>query len=252
MENTLTFCPFSPPFSRVGVVLVPRVISSSSCHFCRSPRRLTSGSSRKKLARAWCICGRAKRKDSQRLILLFHSSECSFFLHQIKLTIVSLLVLVCLQSQVEETNIKAPKGGGTAAEQDVDFNWERVPAVVRDIPDFNWLEMARNSKRMVKTFMDRLQCWRGECDLQLLIYDSGYKDPDLTEIAEVTDYVVGCACKGNTTLRVKNDMIKEVIMRQVNRRHSAPPTTTVQQWNCLFKVLFSNHSQFASAFKLQL
>lgn len=92
------------------------------------------------------------------------------------------------------------------------FQLRKEPAVVRDIRDYNKLEMPRNSKRMVQTSMDILDCWRGNCDLQLLIYDSDIKNPDLTEIAKVTDYVVAYACKGNATLQVEKDMIQEVIM----------------------------------------
>jgi len=93
------------------------------------------------------------------------------------------------------------------------FELRDKPAVVRDVRDYNKLEMPRNTKRMVQTSMDVLRCWRGNCDVQLLIYDSDPKYPDLTEIARVTDYVVAYACKGNATLQMEKDVIQEVIMR---------------------------------------
>ena len=95
------------------------------------------------------------------------------------------------------------------------FKLRDKPAVVRDIRDFNKLELPRNTKRMVQTSMDVLRCWRGNCDVQLLIYDSDPMSPDLSEIARVTDYVVAYACKGNATLQMEKDVIQDVIMRYV-------------------------------------
>ena len=46
-----------------------------------------------------------------------------------------------------------------------------------------------------------LQSWRANCDVQILLYDSNPKAPDISEISRVTDYVVAYSCKGNATLK---------------------------------------------------
>ena len=61
--------------------------------------------------------------------------------------------------------------------------------------------MPRNHPRVNQTSSLMLQSWRGNCDVQLLIYDSNPKTPDISEIARVTDYVVAYSCKGNATLK---------------------------------------------------
>ena len=63
------------------------------------------------------------------------------------------------------------------------------------------LSMERNHRRVVQSSMDMLQTWRGNCDIQVLIYDCDIKNPNIAEIARVTDYVVAYSCKGNVTHR---------------------------------------------------
>ena len=62
------------------------------------------------------------------------------------------------------------------------------------------LYMRRNHTRVVQTSTDLLQSWRANCDVQLLIYNSDPKNPDVTDIARVTDYIVAYSCKGNATM----------------------------------------------------
>lgn len=61
--------------------------------------------------------------------------------------------------------------------------------------------MPRNHNRVNQTSLDLLQSWRGNCDVQFLIYESNPKEPSATDIGKVTDYIVGYACKGNKTLK---------------------------------------------------
>lgn len=63
------------------------------------------------------------------------------------------------------------------------------------------LYMPRNHGRLNQTSLDMLRAWRGNCDVQILIYDSDPDHPDPREIAKVTDYVVGYSTKGNKTLK---------------------------------------------------
>ena len=64
---------------------------------------------------------------------------------------------------------------------------------------------------MVQSSMDLVQSWRGNCDVQVLIYTSNPEDPDPVEIAKVTDYVVGYACKGNVRMSDEKKWMKEMI-----------------------------------------
>ena len=60
--------------------------------------------------------------------------------------------------------------------------------------------------------MDILQSWRANCDLQILIYSSDPDHPDPDDIARVTDYVVGYACKGNKTLKEERELTKKLVL----------------------------------------
>jgi hypothetical protein len=64
----------------------------------------------------------------------------------------------------------------------------------------------------MQTSLYCLQAWRGNCDIQLLIYDTDPCNPDPAEIAKVTNYVVGYACKGNVTLSVEKSHVKSFTM----------------------------------------
>ena len=75
------------------------------------------------------------------------------------------------------------------------------------------IEMTRNQKQMNQTSLNAIRSWRANCDIQVLIYESDPKNLDPAEIARVTDYVVSYACKGNASLRVEKDIIKQVIER---------------------------------------
>lgn len=72
--------------------------------------------------------------------------------------------------------------------------------------------MPRNHTRLNQTALDVLQSWRANCDVQLLIYTSDMNNPSPDDIAQVTDYVVGYACKGNKTLKEERDHAKNFIL----------------------------------------
>ena len=60
-----------------------------------------------------------------------------------------------------------------------------------------------------------LQSWRGNCDLQILVYTCDPMHPDIGEIAKVTDYVVSYACKGSTTVKEEKEQNKRIVMAYV-------------------------------------
>ena len=92
------------------------------------------------------------------------------------------------------------------------------PAIARDHRQTMRLYMPRNHPRLNQTSADLLQCWRGNCDVQILIFSgtgtSNFQfDPE--EIARVTDYVVAYSCKGNKTLKEERDQNSAFTLRLV-------------------------------------
>lgn len=75
------------------------------------------------------------------------------------------------------------------------------------------LMMPRNNNRLVQTSEDVLRGWRGNCDIQLLIYESPPEKMDPSEIARVTDYVVAYNCKGNKTLKQEREIYASLVLR---------------------------------------
>ena len=74
------------------------------------------------------------------------------------------------------------------------------------------LYMPRNHSRVVQTSLDLLQSWRANCDIQLLIYNCDPKNPDIMDIARVTDYIVAYSCKGSITLKEEREQSKNLLL----------------------------------------
>ena len=74
------------------------------------------------------------------------------------------------------------------------------------------LFMPRNHRRINQASVDMLQSWRGNCDIQILVYKCNPLHPDIAEIAKVTDYVVSYACKGSTTLKEEREQTKQLVL----------------------------------------
>ena len=89
------------------------------------------------------------------------------------------------------------------------------PHVAKDDRGFTSFEPARNSKRMVSTSTHCLVSWRGNCKVDIILYESDPKNPDPSDVANVTDYVVSYSCKGNTTLVEEKKQIRDLIRRLV-------------------------------------
>jgi len=84
--------------------------------------------------------------------------------------------------------------------------------VVREEGRHLKLFMERNHSRVNQTSLDMLSSWRGNCDIQILIYESDPDTPDLREISRVTDYIVAYQCKGNTTYMEERETTKHIIL----------------------------------------
>ena len=96
------------------------------------------------------------------------------------------------------------------------FPLRSEPAITQDDRNFLRLEMPRNNLRFHQTPLFVLRGWRGNCDVKILLYRSRVNDPDLQEIAVVSDYLVAYTTKGNETLQVERETLKEFIHPQVS------------------------------------
>ena len=74
------------------------------------------------------------------------------------------------------------------------------------------LFMPRNHERLNQTSMDMVQSWRGNCDIQILIYKCDPMHPDVGELAKVTDYIVSYACKGSSTLKEEREQNRRLVL----------------------------------------
>ena len=90
------------------------------------------------------------------------------------------------------------------------------PYIALDHKKSQKLNMPRNHSRVVQTSEDILRVWRGNCDIQILIYNSSPDNLDTSEIARVTDYVVAYSCKGNKTLTEEREQNRNLILKYVS------------------------------------
>jgi len=86
------------------------------------------------------------------------------------------------------------------------------PVIKFDHRSSQKLHMPRNHARVHQSSLNLLQSWRGNCDIQILVYNCNPKYPSMSEIARVTDYVVAYSCKGNTTIREEREQNKHLIL----------------------------------------
>ena len=84
--------------------------------------------------------------------------------------------------------------------------------VVRENGKHLKLQMPRNHGRVNQTSIDMLRSWRGNCDVQILIYESHPDNPNIKEISRVTDYVVAYNTKGNSTQLEEIQTMKNLIL----------------------------------------
>jgi hypothetical protein len=93
------------------------------------------------------------------------------------------------------------------------FPLRTKPGLVHDPRGFTKLEMVRDNRRILQTSSYMMQSWRANCDFQILLYKGDPDEPDLDDIAGVTDYVVTYACKGNETSIAEKANLKEYIAK---------------------------------------
>ena len=86
------------------------------------------------------------------------------------------------------------------------FKKREKAAIEIDFRHTKRLYLKRNHNRIVQSSTHMLQAWRGNCDIQILIYDSDPDTPNPADIARVTDYVVAYSSEGNKTLKEENEV----------------------------------------------
>jgi len=88
----------------------------------------------------------------------------------------------------------------------------RDKSVIQQFDGYRKLEMSRKkNRRIFQTSTKTLQCWRGNCDVQILLYDSDPRQIDPEEIAAVTDYVISYACKGYERMSAEKNQNKLLV-----------------------------------------
>ena len=92
------------------------------------------------------------------------------------------------------------------------FRTRTKDSIEKDHRGITKLFITRDHNRLNQTSSYALQSWRGNCDVQLLLYKSRPEDTDISEIAEVVDYVIAYSCKGNATLKEELAQTKNLVM----------------------------------------
>ena len=93
------------------------------------------------------------------------------------------------------------------------FNLNNNAEIRRELNGTIKLALFRDSVRMVPS----LHIWRANGDVQLLLYQSNPRNPDLLEMSKVTDYFVSYACKGNLRMESEVNVLSSLVIRYVIR-----------------------------------
>jgi hypothetical protein len=104
---------------------------------------------------------------------------------------------------VEETYNKGDTPG---------FSLKDKPSIENDIRGFKRVDMVRNHRRVTQSSEFLMRGWRGNCDIQFLIYESHPDSIDPADVSRVTNYVVSYACKGNETEVEEKKALKDIIL----------------------------------------
>jgi hypothetical protein len=96
------------------------------------------------------------------------------------------------------------------------FDLISAPVIKKDHKGITKLFLPRDNKRLVQSSSFVLQSWRGNCDVQALLYKCSPKNPDLGEIAQVIDYIIAYSCKGNSTLGEELTQTKNLVMGSID------------------------------------
>ena len=87
------------------------------------------------------------------------------------------------------------------------------------------LQMPRNHPRLLQSSVVAAQSWRANQDVSVILYKSNPNEPDVQDIARITEHLVSYACKGNATLKEEVQMSKALVQNYVE--------TTDDRMTCL-------------------
>jgi len=93
------------------------------------------------------------------------------------------------------------------------FPTQQKNVIKKDDKGTKKLLLKRNNSRIIQSSIKILQSWRLNCDIQLILYDSDPRNPDLGELSKVTDYIVSYACKGNATHEAEKQAVLDIVTR---------------------------------------
>ena len=141
------------------------------------------------------------------------AKRCVVPLEHLRPIIPILMVMIIMYFMIRTCRSGAGKEQTAGAGDTPGFVLQTEPSIVMDPRGYPKLEMPRNHQRIVQSSLDLMCSWRANCDVQILLYDCDPDDPDPSEIARVTDYVVAYACKGNESLREEKEHYRSIIMR---------------------------------------
>ena len=91
------------------------------------------------------------------------------------------------------------------------FQTHEDDRIERDDRGHNKWEPKRNSNRMVTTSLHCVRSWRGNCKVDIILYNSDPENPDPQDVANVADYAVSYSCKGNTTPMEEKRQARDLI-----------------------------------------
>jgi hypothetical protein len=80
------------------------------------------------------------------------------------------------------------------------FALKKEARIERDLRGFDRVDLIRNNKSITQSSKYLFRGWRGNCDIQLLIYQSSPDDVDPKDVSRVTNYIVSYACKGSESV----------------------------------------------------
>ena len=84
--------------------------------------------------------------------------------------------------------------------------------VVHDLHGYDRVDLCRNNYRITQASAYVMRSWRGNCDVQLLIYNSSPEEIDASDVSRVTNYVVSYACKGSESAVEQKTSMEAIIL----------------------------------------
>lgn len=86
--------------------------------------------------------------------------------------------------------------------------------ISRDARGFRKIQLRRSKwdKRTLQSSTFLSQCWRGNTDIQLILYEGDPKNIDPHELARITDYIVAYTCKGNENFLEERLTYKDIVL----------------------------------------